>query len=125
MFAFPSTIRTLPKTKSEVLTVVHRHVVLISYASIHPFLRRKVGSRGVDVYFDNVGGFILNETLRRLNQRARVVVCGAISSYNATDDRGALGSGLSNHMALITQVKSASGGHMPQRIGVARPRKTQ
>ena len=42
----------------------------------------KVVSSGFDVFFDNVGGFILNETLRRLNMKARVVVCGAISGYN-------------------------------------------
>jgi NADPH-dependent curcumin reductase CurA len=37
--------------------------------------------RGVDVYFDNVGGSILNAVLGRLAQRARVVLCGVISSY--------------------------------------------
>ena len=38
---------------------------------------------GVDVYFDNVGGEILDEVLRRLARGARVVICGAISQYNA------------------------------------------
>lgn len=37
---------------------------------------------GVDVFFDNVGGMILNEVLRRINMRARVVICGAIAGYN-------------------------------------------
>ena len=37
--------------------------------------------RGVDVYFDNVGGPVLNAVLGRLAPRARVVLCGVISSY--------------------------------------------
>lgn len=37
--------------------------------------------RGVDVYFDNVGGPILDAVLGRLAPRARVVLCGVISSY--------------------------------------------
>jgi NADPH-dependent curcumin reductase CurA len=37
--------------------------------------------RGVDVYFDNVGGPILDAVLGRLASRARVVLCGVISSY--------------------------------------------
>jgi NADPH-dependent curcumin reductase CurA len=36
----------------------------------------------VDVYFDNVGGDILDLALSRLNMKARVVICGAISQYN-------------------------------------------
>jgi NADPH-dependent curcumin reductase CurA len=39
---------------------------------------------GVDVYFDNVGGEILDVVLARLNRHARVVICGAISQYNNT-----------------------------------------
>ena len=38
--------------------------------------------KGVDVYFDNVGGDILDAVLSRLNVKARVVICGAISQYN-------------------------------------------
>ena len=40
---------------------------------------------GIDVYFDNVGGDILDAALARLNKKARIVVCGAISQYNATE----------------------------------------
>ena len=105
--------------------MVHRHACRALHASVLALLRRKVGSRGVDVYFDNVGGFILNETLRRLNQRARVVVCGAISSYNATDERGALGSGLSNHMALITQVTNARRTYASKHTRIAPPRNSR
>lgn len=38
--------------------------------------------KGVDVYFDNVGGEVLDAALTRLNVKARVVICGAISQYN-------------------------------------------
>jgi NADPH-dependent curcumin reductase len=40
---------------------------------------------GIDVYFDNVGGEILDLALARTNQFGRVVVCGTISDYNATE----------------------------------------
>ena len=40
---------------------------------------------GVDIYFDNVGGDTLNAALARINIGARVVICGAISQYNATE----------------------------------------
>jgi len=44
---------------------------------------------GIDVYFDNVGGDILEACLFRMNDRGRVVCCGAVSQY----DTGAPGSG--------------------------------
>jgi hypothetical protein len=37
---------------------------------------------GVDVYFENVGGEILDAVLRLLNPHARIVLCGMISQYN-------------------------------------------
>jgi NADPH-dependent curcumin reductase CurA len=40
--------------------------------------------QGVDVYFDNVGGEILDMVLARLAMKARIVICGAISQYNNT-----------------------------------------
>lgn len=43
---------------------------------------------GVDVYFDNVGGDILETTLALMNERGRVVCCGAISQYDTTTPTG-------------------------------------
>ena len=43
---------------------------------------------GVDVYFDNVGGEILETTLGLMNERGRVVCCGAISQYDTTNPTG-------------------------------------
>ena len=37
---------------------------------------------GIDIYFDNVGGEILDLALARINRKARIVICGAISMYN-------------------------------------------
>lgn len=50
-------------------------------------LHRAVGNlcpKGIDVYFDNVGGETLDAALAQLRLNARVVICGAISQYNNT-----------------------------------------
>ena len=41
---------------------------------------------GIDIYFDNVGGEILDLALDRIATNARVVLCGGISRYNATGE---------------------------------------
>jgi NADPH-dependent curcumin reductase CurA len=53
--------------------------------------------KGVDVYFDNVGGEILDTVLTRINRGARIVICGAISQYNNTTPI----KGPSNYMSLL------------------------
>lgn len=58
---------------------------------------RRTCPKGVDVYFDNVGGEILDTVLRYINMRARVVICGAISQYNATEAVP----GPSNYLSLL------------------------
>ncbi|MFR9754007.1 NADP-dependent oxidoreductase [Nocardia sp. 004] len=60
---------------------------------------RTLAPNGIDVYFDNVGGDILDAALRRLAMRARVVICGAISQYNdPTRVKGP-----SNYMSLLVR----------------------
>ena len=54
---------------------------------------------GVDVFFDNVGGEILNTVLAMINLRARIVLCGAISTYNTPEPPP----GPSNYRQLISQ----------------------
>ncbi len=52
---------------------------------------------GVDVYFDNVGGDILDVLLTQIRMKARIVICGAISQYNNTTPV----KGPSNYMSLL------------------------
>ncbi len=64
----------------------------------------KVGKRlselapeGIDIYFDNVGGDILDSVLKRLRLRARIVLCGGISQYNTDKVMGP-----ANYLSLIS-----------------------
>jgi NADPH-dependent curcumin reductase len=60
--------------------------------------------KGIDVYFDNVGGDILDAALARLAMHARVVICGAISQYNATAMKGP-----ANYLSLLVNRASMTG----------------
>ena len=53
--------------------------------------------KGVDIYFDNVGGEILDHVLAKLAPKARIVICGAISQYNNTTPM----QGPKNYMSLL------------------------
>jgi NADPH-dependent curcumin reductase len=55
--------------------------------------------KGIDVYFDNVGGEILNACLGLINYEGRVVLCGAIAQYNAIE----MPPGPSNYLNLLTR----------------------
>jgi NADPH-dependent curcumin reductase CurA len=65
---------------------------------------REAAPGGVDVYFDNVGGEILDDVLTCLARGARVVICGAVSQYNETAVRGP-----SNYMMLLVARASMTG----------------
>lgn len=60
--------------------------------------------RGVNVYYDNVGGEILNAVLGRLAPKARVVLCGVISSYLTGEHPGP-----SNYVNLLAKTASMQG----------------
>ena len=66
---------------------------------------QKYCPRGIDVYFDNVGGDTLNIALAQLARGARAVICGAISQYNNTTPMR----GPSNYLSLLINRASMIG----------------
>ncbi|MEN8777152.1 MAG: NADP-dependent oxidoreductase [Polaribacter sp.] len=70
----------------------------IDYKSenIYSALKKKC-PKGIDVYFDNVGGVILDAALSKLRMHAKVVICGAISQYNNKHKIN----GPSNYLSLL------------------------
>jgi NADPH-dependent curcumin reductase len=70
-----------------------------------PAALREACPDGIDVYFDNVGGEILDAALARLAFNARVVICGAISQYNSTEGMR----GPANYMSLLVNHASMTG----------------
>ena len=73
------------KQKCQYLTSELEFDAAIDYKSedVSSALRRHC-PKGIDVYFDNVGGDILDAVLPQINLGARIVICGAISQYNNT-----------------------------------------
>ncbi len=72
--------------------------------SVHKSIKEHC-PQGVDVYFDNVGGDILDAALARLRMNARVVICGAISQYN---NKTAI-KGPSNYLSLLVNRATMQG----------------
>ncbi|HEY3738518.1 MAG TPA: NADP-dependent oxidoreductase [Bryobacteraceae bacterium] len=66
---------------------------------------RAAAPNGIDVYFDNVGGDILDIALTQINMHARIVICGAISQYNTTTGV----KGPSNYLSLLVNRASMTG----------------
>jgi len=61
--------------------------------------------KGIDVYFDNVGGEILNAALTKIRLNARIVICGAISQYNNKENI----IGPSNYLSLLVNRATMQG----------------
>jgi NADPH-dependent curcumin reductase CurA len=61
--------------------------------------------KGIDVYFDNVGGTILEAALSNLARGARIVICGAISQYNNSGPMA----GPRNYMSLLSNRATMKG----------------
>ncbi len=55
---------------------------------------REVAPDGIDVYFDNVGGEMLDVVLDQIREQARIVICGAISQYQGDMSKGVRGPSL-------------------------------
>lgn len=55
---------------------------------------RELAPEGIDVYFDNVGGSMLDIVLDQIREQARIVICGAISQYQGDMSKGVRGPSL-------------------------------
>lgn len=73
--------------KTSMLTAKFGFDVAINYKTTKDMKTaiKDAAPKGVDVYFDNVGGDISDAVLANVNQLARVPLCGAISGYNETE----------------------------------------
>ena len=99
----PSSLASLAQSEARVVTVGHQLVIAggpekcawlkdeAGFDDVIDYKNEDVNARiaetcpnKLDVYFDNVGGDILEAALNHLNLRARIVMCGGISGYNAT-----------------------------------------
>ena len=75
---------------------------------------RELAPAGVDIFFDNVGGEILNDVLARLAPRARVVICGGISRYNFDPRSPEMPQGPRNYFNVVFTGATIQGFLMPE-----------
>jgi NADPH-dependent curcumin reductase CurA len=75
--------------------------------------------KGIDVYFENVGGEVLDAVLKRLNPFARIPLCGLVSQYNETRPYGvkSFGSLLVNRVKLEGFIVSERMARWPEALG--------
>jgi NADPH-dependent curcumin reductase CurA len=74
---------------------------------------REVAPGGVDIFFDNVGGTILDDVLARLALGARVVICGGISRYNFDPRSPEMPAGPRNYFNVVFTGATIQGFLMP------------
>jgi NADPH-dependent curcumin reductase CurA len=86
------------------------------------YKREDIGARlsalcpdGIDVFFDNVGGAVLNEVLARINLRARIVLCGSISKSDASEPQPGPAN-YSNLVARRGRMEGFTGLDYPSRV---------
>ena len=70
--------------------------------------------KGVDVYFDNVGGEILDAVLLQINRNARIALCGAISTYSSTS-----GVVLPTFLPMVPSLVAKVGGGDPLAVALS------
>jgi hypothetical protein len=70
---------------------------------------------GIDVFFDNVGGAVLNEVLTRINLKARIVLCGSISKSDASEPQPGPAN-YSNLVARRGRMEGFTGLDYPSRV---------
>ena len=94
------------KEKCQILTEEYGFDEAVDYKDGN-FIKnlRATCREGIDIYFDNVGGEILDAALTLLNRHARVVICGAISQYNASSKI----KGPTNYLSLLVNRATMQG----------------
>lgn len=88
--------------KCEYSRKVYGFESVIDYKSEGPLSEalRKVCPKGLDVYFDNVGGELLNAVVANMRRFGRILICGQVAEYNLEPDQRA---GLRDISAFISQ----------------------
>jgi len=98
------------KEKINLLTSRYKFDEAIDYKSenLTSRIHEIFGDHGIDVYFDNVGGEILDTVFNNIAHRWRIVLCGAISEYNNNNNLSKV-YGLKNYRKLIPKEASMEG----------------